>query len=241
MLSLFPNFWLSLGFGARTSLAGVQQESQPCVVQNKNQLAATQSINKSIAESSAFSRLSAEFRIFAGSDSNAKDLVIGLRDGTGITLTHCKIGNTSSASFTPPTSRMGYSNVSIALSLARQQLMEQGIRQPTPHQLLATLVGGTITRPLFGNSVKLHGILQLKAQGIGWGKIASLLGIKLGSVIGEARPVPAVLQPHTNSCSSLVTRTVEIRKSMTKAATSIETSQYVSAKPGQVPEKTQNI
>jgi hypothetical protein len=185
--------------------------------------------------------LSAEFRIFAGSDSNAKDLVIGLRDGTGITLTHCKIGNTSSASFTPPTGRMGYSNVSIALSLARHQLVEQGIRQPTPHQLLAALVGGTITRPLFGNSVKLHGILQLKAQGMGWGKIASLLGIKLGSVIGEARPVPAVLQPHINSCASLVTRTVQNRKSMTKAATSISISQCVSAKPGQVPEKTQNI
>jgi len=237
MLNLLPNFWLSLGFGARSSQVGVRQESQPCVVQNKNQLEATQSINKSIAESRAFARLSAEFRTFAGSDSNAKDLVIGLRDGTGITLTHCKIGNTSSASFTPPTGRMGYSNVSIALSLARQQLVGQGIRQPTPHQLLATLVGGTINKPLSGNSIKLHGILQLKAEGMGWAKIASLLGIKLGSVIGEARPVPAVLQPHTNSCASLVTRTVQIRKSMTQAATSQDTSQYASNKPGQVPEK----
>ena len=234
MLNLLPNFWLSLGFGARSSQVGVRQESQPCAVQN--QLAATQSINKSKAESSAFARLSAEFRIFAGSDSNAKGLVIGMRDGTGITLTHCKTDSTTSVSFTPPTGRMGYSNVSIALSLARQQLAGQGISQPAPRQLQAALVGGTITSPVSGNSIKLHGILQLKAQGMGWGKISSLLGIRLGSVIGEARPVPAVLQPHTNSCASLVTRTAQIRKSMPQATTSISPSQYSSAKAGQVPE-----
>ena len=81
MFRFFPNLWLFLGFGARTSQAGIQQASPPCVVQNKNQLAATQAMNKSKAESSAFARLSAEFRIFAGSDSNAKGLVIGMRDG----------------------------------------------------------------------------------------------------------------------------------------------------------------
>lgn len=237
MFRFSPNFWLILGFGERTSQAGIQQASPPCVVQNKNQLAATQAMNKSKAESSAFARLSVEFRIFAGSDSNAQGLVIGMRDGTGITLTHCIIGSTSSASFTSPTGRMGYSNVSLALSLTRQQLVEQGISQPTPQQLQAALVGGTITSPLSGNSIKLHGILQLKAQGMGWGKIASLLGIKLGSVIGEARPVPAVLQPHTNSCASLVMRTVQVRDSTTKATPSIGPNRHVSVKPGKVPEK----
>lgn len=214
-----PNLWLFLGFGARTSQAGIQQASPPCVMQNKNQLAATQA-NKSKAESSAFARLSVEFRKFAGSDSNAQGLVTGMRDGTGITLTHCIIGSTSSASFTSPTGRMGYSNVSIALSLTRQQLVEQGISQPTPQQLQAALIGGTITSPLSGNSVKLPGILQLKARGMGWGKIASLLGIKLGSVIGEARPVPAVLKPHTNACASLMTRPVQVPDSMPQATPS---------------------
>ncbi len=118
--------------------------------------------------------------------------------------------------------------------------MEQGISQPTPHQLQAALVGGTITSPLSGNSVKLHGILQLKVQGMGWGKIASLLGIKLGSVIGEARPVPAVLQPHTNSCASLVkkTRNVQVKDFTGKATTAASPIQNISAKPTQNPEKT---
>ena len=112
MLRLSPNFWLFIGFTARTSQAGIQQASPPCVVQNKNQLAATQAMNKSKAESIAFARLSAEFRIFAGSDRNAQGLVIGLRDGTSITLTPpCINGSASSASFTPPTGRMGYSKI----------------------------------------------------------------------------------------------------------------------------------
>lgn len=237
VLRLFPNIRLFLGFGAKTSQAGIQQACPPCVVQNKNQLAATQAMNKSKAESSAFARLSAEFRIFAGSDRNAQGLVIGLRDGTGITLTHFINGSSSSASFTPPTGRMGYSNVSIAISLARQQLAGEGIGQPAPHQLQAALVGGKITSPLSGNAIKFHGILQLKVQGMGWGKIASLQGIKLGSVIGEARSVTSVLQPRTN-VYSLVTRTVQMQDSMAKATMAAGPSQYVSDKPGQVPEKT---
>ena len=242
MLRLFPNICLFLGFGARTLNSGIQQASSPCEAQNKNQLAVT-ALNKNKAESIAFARLSAEFRIFAGSDRNAQGLVIGLRDGTSITLTPpCINGSASSASFTPPTGRMGYSNVSIALSVARQQLSEQGISHPTPHQLQAALVGGTITSLLSGKTINLPGILQLKAQGMGWGKIASLLGIKLGSVIGEARPAPAVLKPRTNAYTSLVKRTMQIQNSTAKATTLLDISQHIPAKPGQDPlRKTYNI
>ncbi len=237
MCRLFPNVWLFLGFGVRTLQAGVQQAFQSCEVQNKNQHSTTQAKNKSKAESIAFARLSAEFGIFAGSAHNAQNLVIGLRDGAGIMLTHSINGNLSSAGFTPPTGRMGYSNVSIALSLARQQLSGQGIGQPTPHQLQAALVGGTITNPLSGNTIKLHGILQLKVQGMGWGKIANFLGIKLGSVIGEARPVPAVLQPSINASTSLVKRKAQIQNSMAKDTTALSTNQYLPAKPGRTREK----
>ena len=135
---------------------------------------------------------------------------------------------------------MGYSNVSIALSVARQQLSEQGISHPTPHQLQAALVGGTITSLLSGKTINLPGILQLKAQGMGWGKIASLLGIKLGSVIGEARPAPAVLKPRTNAYTSLVKRTMQIQNSTAKATTLLDISQHIPTKPGQDP-KTYNI
>lgn len=232
MFRFFPNFWPFLGFGART--AGIQPAALPCATQNnKDQLMAAQAVNKSKADSSAFVRLSAEFRLLSGSDSNAQNLVTGLRDGTGITLTYFTHGSASSASFTPPTGRMGYSNVSIALSLARQHLVGQGVGLPTPHQLQAALVGGKITSPITGNTLKLPGILQLKVEGLGWGKIASLLGIKLGSVISGAKPV--ILQPRINAYTSLVkrTHTAQLQGSMTKAATALSTDQHVSIEPGQ--------
>lgn len=239
MLRLFPNLRLFLGFGARTLQAGIKQAVPPCVTQNnKDQFAATQAVNKSNAESSAFARLSAEFRLLAGSDRNAQSLVTGLRDGTDITLTCCTNGKTFSASFIAPTGRMGYGNVSISLSLARQQLAGQGIARPTPHQLQAALVGGTINSPLSGNTLKLPGILQLKMGGMGWGKIASLLGMKLGSVMSSARP--AVMQPRTNAYASLLkgTRNVQVQDLKGKAATPVGPIQNISAKPSQAPEKT---
>jgi len=218
--------------------AGIKQAVPPCVMQNKDQLAATQAVNKSKAESSAFARLSAEFRLLAGSDRNAQSLVTGLRDGTDITLTCCTNSKTFSASFTAPTGRMGYGNVSISLSLARQQLAGQGIARPTPHQLQGALVGGTISSPLSGNTLKLPGILQLKMGGMGWGKIASLLGMKLGSVMSSARP--ALMQPRTNAYASLVkrTHTAQLQGSMTKATTALSTDQHVSTEPGQAQDKT---
>jgi len=238
MFRLFPNFRLFLGFGARTLQAGIKQAVPPCVMQNKDQLAATQAVNKSKAESSAFARLSADFRLLAGSDRNAQSLVTGLRDGTDITLTYCTNSKTFSASFAAPTGRMGYGNVSISLSLAKQQLAGQGIARPTPHQLQAALVGGTISSPLSGNNLKLPGILQLKMGGMGWGKIASLLGMKLGSVMSSARP--AVMQPRTNAYASLLkkTRNVQVQGFMGKAATAVGPIQNISAKQTQVPEKT---
>jgi len=226
MFRLLPD--ISLGFeaglAARTPQPRARQESSTCEAQqHKDQRAAAQaamSNNRSKAESVAFARLSAEFRLFAGSDQNARSLVIGLRDGTGITLTECINGSSSEISFTPPTGHMGYSNVSIALSLARQDLAAHGVGQPTIQQLQAALIGGTITVPLSGNAIRLHGILPLKLQGMGWGKIAGLLGIKLGSVIGEARPIPAVLPSRANKYSCRVSRAAPSNDSIAKPARS---------------------
>ncbi|HWN30400.1 MAG TPA: hypothetical protein VNN78_03450, partial [Burkholderiales bacterium] len=106
------------------------------------------------------------------------------------------------------------------------------------HQLQAALVGGTISSPLSGNTLKLPGILQLKMGGMGWGKIAGLLGMKLGSVMSSART--AVMQPRTNAYASLLkrTRNVQVQDFMGKAATAVGPIQNLSAKPRQVPGKT---
>ncbi|HVS27258.1 MAG TPA: hypothetical protein VHE58_08185 [Burkholderiales bacterium] len=64
-------------------------------------------------------RLTKEFTEFAGSDANAEALVTGLRNGTEVTL--------DGTTFTPPTGKMGFGNVNIALSLARAEFTKLNI------------------------------------------------------------------------------------------------------------------
>lgn len=123
-------------------------------------------------------RIAADFQSFAGSKENATALVTGLRKGSEITLTRT---GEPSATFTPPTKPMGYGNVSTSLALAKYQLAQQGITNPTPEQLKIALNGGTIT--VDGKTVEYKGILQMRADGMGWGRIAQQLGTKLGPVV----------------------------------------------------------
>ena len=87
-------------------------------------------------------KIASDFQPFAGSKQNATALVTGLRSGSEIMLT--KNGEPP-ATFTPPTKSMGYGNVSTSLALAKYQLGQQGITNPTPEQLKTALNGGTIT------------------------------------------------------------------------------------------------
>lgn len=123
-------------------------------------------------------RIATDFQSFAGSKENATALVTGLRKGSEITLTRT---DEPSATFTPPTKPMGYGNVSTSLALAKYQLAQQGITNPTPEQLKIALNGGTIT--VDGKTVEYQGILQMRADGMGWGRIAQQLGTKLGPVV----------------------------------------------------------
>src|SRR5687768_17031145 len=122
-------------------------------------------------------RLIEKYDHFAGSDENARELVTGLRNDSQIDLS--KGGKT--ARFTPATGKMGWGNVDHALALAKASLAEQGIHKPTPDQIKAALNGGTITTKS-GQTVKLDGVLRLRASGMGWGQIAHKMGFKLGEL-----------------------------------------------------------
>ena len=98
----------------------------------------------------------------AGSEQNAKALVSGLREGSEVKLN----GGKTTVTFDPPTQKMGYGNIDNALALAEASLKAQGISNPTPEQLKASLTG----------------VLQMRADGKGWGQIADSLGFKLGEV-----------------------------------------------------------
>lgn len=120
------------------------------------------------------SQLVEKYEPLAGSAAEAKTLVQGLRDGSDF-----KIGSTS---FAPPTGKMGYGNVDIALSLAQKNLADQGIGSPTPAQLQSALIG-TSAKP---------GVLAMRADGQGWGQIAQSKGFKLGEVMRSPKAAERV-------------------------------------------------
>jgi hypothetical protein len=127
-------------------------------------------------------RLAHKYSDFAGSESNAAALVSGLRGGSDITLSSTASGGGGTVTIDPPTGKMGFGNVNIALALAQASLKEQGIANPTPAQLQAALNGGAMTGSS-GKTVQLPGVLRLRAEGKGWGEVAHSLGFKLGEVV----------------------------------------------------------
>jgi hypothetical protein len=119
------------------------------------------------------SRIASRFESLAGSPENAASLVAGLRSGTEITLSSPDAA--TGVSFTPTTRPMGYDNITRALTLAQRQLAAQGITEPTPEQLHTALNGGTLTTvdsSGASQTVEMAGVLQLRGQGMGWGRIA---------------------------------------------------------------------
>ena len=135
----------------------------------------------------AENRIATEFSVFAGSQDNASSLVTGLRQGGEVTLvTPTSSGQAATGTtFSVPTRPMGYGNVRISLALAQEQLNRAGITQPTADQLRAALVGGTVTSGSgpTATTTELQGVLQMRAQGMGWGQIANAMGTKLGHVM----------------------------------------------------------
>lgn len=132
-------------------------------------------------------RISADFAGWAGSTENANALVTGLREARPITLkadafAAAGTGGAASTTFMPPTRPMGYGNVYISLALAKAQLEAQGITSPTPLQLQAALMGGRLAA-----ADQSRGVLQLRSEGMGWGRIAKAYDLKLGPVMADLK------------------------------------------------------
>ena len=142
-------------------------------------------------QSRVASRLAFNFAALAGSKENALALVNALRNGTEVTLVTApppggSNGDPVSTTFQPPTGHMGWGNVSHALALAQSSLARAGITDPTNAELMAALMGGDVTAP-DGSTVTLKGILQMRADGMGWGKIAQATGAKMGAVVSSTK------------------------------------------------------
>lgn len=142
----------------------------------------------SSTEPQAQARLVSEFSGFAGSDANARSLVAGLRHGGEITLTASAARGQPGPAirFVPPTRPMDYGNIRIALALAREQLAQLGIGRPTPAQIRTVLAGGGIASHTNGRAATpflVPGVLQMRAGGMGWAKIAGTMGVTLNQAM----------------------------------------------------------
>jgi hypothetical protein len=117
----------------------------------------------------------AQFESLAGSKENLTSLSTGLRTGTEVNLVEQTSTGPKTTTFTPATKPMGYGNITRSLDLANRQLAANGITDPTAAELKAALNGGTITTAK--GDVQLAGVLNLRSQGMGWGKIAHTIGV----------------------------------------------------------------
>lgn len=116
------------------------------------------------------------FAHLAGSEDNILALVDALRLGIAVRLVSPIAAEPpatpESTVIDPPTGRLGWNDVRMALMLTRDALQRFGIPQPTGEQLKAVLIGGDLTTPN-GKAVSLRGILQMRAEGVNWGAIAA--------------------------------------------------------------------
>jgi hypothetical protein len=118
---------------------------------------------------------------------NSQQVVNDLRNGQWTTTTIDPQTNTTTTTTQPlPTGKMGFGNVKISLALAQQSLSQQGITQPTSQQLYTALAGGQMTPG--DPTTTTTGILQMRADGIGWGQIAQKYNVKLGQLMSGKQP-----------------------------------------------------
>ena len=208
VFAIVVSFGLCLGTSA-PSMAQTATDLNNQTTQ-MNTLAASQGQTK------VTNKISSDFNSFLGSDSTS--VVTGLRNGTPINLTRTQttinattgqpVTTTTTTTITPPTGKMGNGEVYISLALAKQQLGTMGITDPTPEQLQAALTGGTITQTTATGTTttQMQGILTMRSQHMGWGKIAQELGTKLGPVVSSMKSANhslASTSPTTSSNSAV--------------------------------------
>jgi hypothetical protein len=166
------------------------------------------------------------FSRWAGSAENARALLDGLHKGEPMTLTQpaatgmsgqnsttvsrmtvC-IGHptgsttamtTTSTTFAPPTEPMSVRDTCIALAIAEKKLAIHRIARPAPAQIHAVLDGGTIivSKGASSRTTQLPGILNQRANGMAWEKVAQLSGVRFAPIMAALRRSSASI--HTAS------------------------------------------
>lgn len=152
------------------------------------------------ADHSEAAQISRKFAVFAGSGANARSLVTGLNSGGPITLQGDSGAN--SVTFVPPTGRLRYGNVYIALALTERSLAKAGLTKPNPREIQTALTGGmlTVEEDGFVHAIYLPGVLQLRSRGRDWRGIA------------QAHGLPASLDASPRDGAIISTGTTELKE-----------------------------
>jgi hypothetical protein len=120
-------------------------------------------------------KIAASFAALAGGDENAVALVESLREGVPVKLSYPGASPDALPQvlpIEPPTGRMDWSDVRMALMLTRDALTAVGVLRPSGEQLHAALLGGEVRVP-GERLVSFKGVLRMRADGRNWGAIAS--------------------------------------------------------------------
>jgi hypothetical protein len=121
-------------------------------------------------------KIASGFVDLAGSDDNILALAYALREGVAVRLTFTADAQSRALPevtvIEPPTGKMSWNDVKMALMLARDALQRFGITHPSGEQLQAVLLGGDCASPN-GKTVAFRGVLQMRADGMNWGTIAA--------------------------------------------------------------------
>jgi hypothetical protein len=147
---------------------------------------------------------------------DSKQVVNDLRNGQWTTTTTDPVTNTSTTTTEAlPTGKMGFGNVKISLALAQESLRQQGIMQPTSEQLHTSLAGGQMVPG--DPTTNTTGVLQMRADGMGWGQIAQRYNVKLGQLMSGKQPASTT----TTSATSTTTTSKGITTAGGKSSTTV--------------------
>jgi hypothetical protein len=132
---------------------------------------------------------------------DSKQVVNDLRNGHWTTTTTDPTTNTTTTNTEAlPTGKMGFGNVKISLALAQESLRQQGIMQPTSEQLHTSLMGGQMVPG--DSTTTTNGILQMRAEGMGWGQIAQKYDVKLGQLMSGKQPASTTTTGTTSTATA---------------------------------------
>ena len=154
----------------------------------------------SAGSSTPATNISNEYSYFL-KNVDSKQVVNDLRNGQWTTTTtDAQTNVTTTTTEALPTGKMGFGNVKISLALAQESLRQQGIMQPTSEQLHTSLMGGQMVPG--DSTTTTNGILQMRAEGMGWGQIAQKYDVKLGQLMSGKQPASTTTTSTTSTTTT---------------------------------------